>query len=59
MTKRQTLELVRAYYLITNPRVRKRVFELTKSGQLLVLARTADARHRHASDSRRITNWLP
>ncbi len=31
MAKRETLELVRAYYRITDPRVRKRVFELTKS----------------------------
>jgi hypothetical protein len=31
MAKRETLELVRAYYKITDPAVRKRVFELTKS----------------------------
>ena len=31
LAKRETLELVRAYYRITDPRVRKRVFELTKS----------------------------
>jgi transcriptional regulator with XRE-family HTH domain len=31
MTKRETLEMVRAYYKITDPRVRKRVFELVKS----------------------------
>ena len=31
MTKRETLELVRAYYRITDPRIRKRLFELTKS----------------------------
>ncbi|MFO1060164.1 MAG: helix-turn-helix domain-containing protein [Dongiaceae bacterium] len=31
MAKRETLELVRAYYRITDPRVRKRIFELTKS----------------------------
>ena len=31
MAKRETLELVRAYYRITSPQVRKRVFELTKS----------------------------
>jgi transcriptional regulator with XRE-family HTH domain len=30
-TKRETLELVRAYYKITNPDVRKRVFELVKA----------------------------
>jgi transcriptional regulator with XRE-family HTH domain len=29
--KRETLELVRAYYRITEPRVRKRIFELMKS----------------------------
>jgi transcriptional regulator with XRE-family HTH domain len=31
LVKRETLELVRAYYKITEPRVRKRVFELTKA----------------------------
>ena len=31
MAKRETLELVRAYYKITDQRVRKRLFELTKS----------------------------
>jgi len=31
LTKRETLELVRAYYRIVEPRVRKRLFELTKS----------------------------
>lgn len=31
MTKRETLELVRAYYKITDSRVRKRLFELTKA----------------------------
>lgn len=31
MARRETLELVRAYYKITDPKVRKRVFELTKS----------------------------
>ena len=31
LTRRETLELVRAYYKITNARVRKRVFELVKS----------------------------
>ena len=29
--KRETLELVRAYYKITDPNVRKRVFELMKA----------------------------
>jgi transcriptional regulator with XRE-family HTH domain len=38
MTKRETLELVRAYYRITDPQVRKRVFELSKA-----LANAADA----------------
>jgi transcriptional regulator with XRE-family HTH domain len=37
MTKRETLELVRAYYRITDPQVRKRVFELAK-----VLAKASD-----------------
>ena len=31
MAKRETLELVRAYYRIANPKVRKRLFELAKS----------------------------
>ncbi len=31
LARRETLELVRAYYRITNPKVRKRLFELTKS----------------------------
>lgn len=31
MTKRETLELVRAYYKIKNPKVRKRIFDLAKA----------------------------
>lgn len=31
LSRRETLELVRAYYRITEPRVRKRMFELVKS----------------------------
>jgi transcriptional regulator with XRE-family HTH domain len=31
MTKRETLELVRAYYKIAEPAVRRRLFELTKA----------------------------
>ena len=31
MNKRETLELIRAYYRITDPRVRRRVFELAKA----------------------------
>jgi transcriptional regulator with XRE-family HTH domain len=31
MARRETLELVRAYYKIKEPSVRKRIFELTKS----------------------------
>ena len=31
MNKRETLELVRAYYRITDSAVRKRVFDLIKS----------------------------
>ena len=31
LAKRETLELVRAYYRIRSPKVRKRMFELTKS----------------------------
>ena len=36
MNRRETLELVRAYYLITDPTQRKRVFELVKSMGILV-----------------------
>ena len=38
MAKRETLELVRAYYRIANPAVRRRVFELVKS-----MGRTSEA----------------
>ena len=31
MAKRETLELVRAYYEVSDPRVRKRLYELTKA----------------------------
>ncbi|MDP6109239.1 MAG: helix-turn-helix transcriptional regulator [Rhodospirillales bacterium] len=31
MAKRETLELVRAYYRIADPKIRKRIFELTKA----------------------------
>lgn len=31
LTRRETLELVRAYYRISDPHIRKRLFELTKS----------------------------
>ena len=31
MTKRETLELVRAYYKISDPGVRRRIFDLTKA----------------------------
>ncbi len=31
IAKRETLELVRAYYKISDPRVRKRLYELTKT----------------------------
>lgn len=31
LSRRETLELVRAYYKIESPRIRKRLFELTKS----------------------------
>ena len=43
MIKRETLELVRAYYRIPEPSVRKRLFELTKS-----LGRTVRTRKRRA-----------
>jgi transcriptional regulator with XRE-family HTH domain len=38
LAKRETLELVRAYYKIRHPRVRKKVFDLAKA-----LARSEDA----------------
>ena len=31
MAKRETLELVRAYYKISSPQIRKRLFEMTKA----------------------------
>ncbi len=31
MATRETLELVRAYYKITEPEIRKRLFEITKA----------------------------
>lgn len=31
LSRRETLELVRAYYRITDPKVRKRIFELVKA----------------------------
>ncbi len=31
MAKRKTLELVRAYYKISDPEIRKRLFEMTKT----------------------------
>jgi hypothetical protein len=31
LSRRETLELVRAYYRITDPSIRKRVFDLIKS----------------------------
>ncbi|MFN0042875.1 MAG: helix-turn-helix domain-containing protein [Alphaproteobacteria bacterium] len=37
MARRETLQLVRAYYRITDPRVRRKVFDLAKT-----LARSAD-----------------
>ncbi len=40
MAKRETLELVRAYYKIRDAKVRKRVFELAKA-----LAKSGDVEH--------------
>ncbi len=31
MTEQETLELVRAYYKISDPQIRKRLFEMTKT----------------------------
>ncbi|HJS31162.1 MAG TPA: helix-turn-helix transcriptional regulator [Alphaproteobacteria bacterium] len=41
MSKRETLELVRAYYRIVDPKVRRRLFEMTKA--LAIEARAARA----------------
>jgi len=49
LTKRQTLELVRAYYRIKNERVRKRVFELVKS-----VAKSDDNRSEDVEPPRKI-----
>ncbi|WP_337996458.1 helix-turn-helix domain-containing protein [Oleispirillum naphthae] len=46
LTKRETLELVRAYYRIADPTVRKRVFDLAKA-----LASAADGPQTPASDA--------
>ena len=43
LMKRETLELVRAYYRISDPAVRKRIFELVKSVAGPVIAETAEA----------------
>jgi len=48
MTKRETLELVRAYYRIRDPLVRKRLFELTKA-----IAQGDDPDHDGPDDRRR------
>ena len=45
LNRRETLELVRAYYRIVSPRVRKRVFELVKA-----VARVEDAVGRDAEE---------
>ncbi|MEQ8965808.1 MAG: helix-turn-helix domain-containing protein [Azospirillaceae bacterium] len=47
MTKRETLELVRAYYRIRDPNVRKRLFELTKA-----IAQSDEAADDTAEDGR-------
>ncbi|MGE4527618.1 MAG: helix-turn-helix domain-containing protein [Rhodospirillaceae bacterium] len=46
LTKRETLELVRAYYRIVDPTVRKRVFDLAKA-----LACAADGPQTHTADA--------
>ncbi len=43
MAKRETLELVRAYYKINDPSVRKRLFELTKAVANAAVASAAEA----------------
>ena len=42
MAKRETLELVRAYYKISDPSVRKRLFELTKAVASAAVAEAAE-----------------
>lgn len=42
MAKRETLELVRAYYRIADPSVRKRLFELTKAVANAAVVEAAD-----------------
>ena len=42
MAKRETLELVRAYYKINDPSVRKRLFELTKAVANAAVAEAAE-----------------
>lgn len=50
MTKRETLELVRAYYRITDSSVRKRVYDLTKSlAASMELARQEEAEDERAA----------
>jgi transcriptional regulator with XRE-family HTH domain len=46
MTKRETLELVRAYYKIIDPKVRKRLFEMTKALGAATVAATSERRGR-------------
>jgi transcriptional regulator with XRE-family HTH domain len=48
MTKRETLELVRAYYKITDARVRRRLFEMTKALASAAASATAAAGERRA-----------
>jgi len=40
LSRRETLELVRAYYRITDPTVRKRIFELVKTVSVKVVSKT-------------------
>jgi transcriptional regulator with XRE-family HTH domain len=46
MTKRETLELVRAYYKIIDPKVRKRLFEMTKALGAAAVAAVPERRGR-------------
>ncbi len=46
MTKRETLELVRAYYKITDAKVRKRLFEMTKALAAAAVGTVAERKSR-------------
>jgi len=63
MAKRETLELVRAYYRIVDPQVRRRIFELTKavaaSATTVSLADPVEAPHSDRSGTLPATREHP